>query len=413
MHTYLGPRSLIPILFFLLVLFVLGGCLQRETDIGTGAITGQPTEAFVIDSLTATAGTTFYPLFTNGVGTSLEVGQAQGLFAFFAIRFDLVADFPDSVRPDSMYIRFHLNLDRVWPDRGAGPLEVRVREIRKKWSELSFVPDSNVTMADRENWPVIDSVLIPTTADSFAYQVPETLWNRWLAGDTATWGLLFEPRNSGVVVQFRSAENIVTGFPEYPPKLVVKGTAWNGGETAGHDTTITRAATHDAYIALNTATLDSTRLYLSQGLDGRAALYFPMQRVTEDYSRAVARAELHLFADTLNPLVMHFPAQTVGFFTGELLSDVWQADPDTLASKQILGFEYTDFGAWNSTTTEYIFDVTRFAARWVALPDTNSGIEILTSEEQTYLAREVFHSPQSEDTNKRPKLYIWFTESTY
>ena len=67
---------------FLLLLLALVGCLQRETDIGSNAITGQPTETFVMDSLVGTLGATFFPLFTNGVGPSLEVGQARGYSPF-------------------------------------------------------------------------------------------------------------------------------------------------------------------------------------------------------------------------------------------------------------------------------------------------------------------------------------------
>ena len=38
-----------------------------------------------------------------------------------------------------------------------------MREIRKEWSEQEFVPDDHVTMADREGWPILDSLVIPTT----------------------------------------------------------------------------------------------------------------------------------------------------------------------------------------------------------------------------------------------------------
>ena len=150
---------------------------------------------------------------------------------------------------------------------------------------------------------------------------------RWLAGDSTTWGLLFEPRDSGVVVEFQQLRKRTSRtLPESPAEAGGEERPGIRARRAGHDTTITRPGharcLHRAEYKARWIRHGSYH----QGLDGRAALYFPMREVSQNYSRAVERAELHLFADTLDPLEIRYPDQNGAVCHRRIeRRDQWQA----------------------------------------------------------------------------------------
>ena len=98
---------------------------------------------------TATHGTDWRPPYTNGYGTSLEIGDAAGLFSFVAIRFEVTSGLPDSVIADSLVVRL-TNTYKVFPEFLPG-LQVRIREIPDSvaWKEGQLL--SSNRLARRRN----------------------------------------------------------------------------------------------------------------------------------------------------------------------------------------------------------------------------------------------------------------------
>jgi hypothetical protein len=163
---------------------------------------------------------------------------------------------------------------------------------------------------------------------------------------------------------------------------------------------------------LDTAPRRPERLFVTQGMPGRGALYFPLDSLSSQFMREVNRAELHLYADTLDPYAVTYSEQNLLFTHGFLTDTSWIAHPAARDSFH-LGYESSTVGTWDATSTEYVLDVSGAVADWVANPAHNGGLQIIASDETSFLARQVFYSPLANDTSKRPKLIIWYTESSY
>ena len=390
------------------LLLLFSGCAQRETDIGSGAITGQPSDTFLVTTAVATASADFHPRVTNGYGPSLEVGDTLGLYAFFAVQFNLPAGLPDSVQIDT--VRLRLRLNHVWPSSGVAGLRVRIREITVPWQEDSILVEM---LAVRDGFPPLDSLRISTADSLFYWDVPPVIYQRWLAGDSASTGLLFEPIESGAFLEFYSSEPRGTDAT-LPPVVQIRGTRWNQVDSVWQDTTLSSdlPAWEDAYVVLDTAPRRPERFFVTQGKPGRAALYFALDSLSSQFLREVNRAELHLYADTLDPYAVTYSGLNILFAHGFLTDTSWIAHPAERDSFH-LGYESGKVGTWDASNTEYVLDVSGAVADWVANPAHNGGLQIIASDETSFLARQVFYSHLAADTSKHPKLVIWYTESSY
>jgi len=391
------------------VFLLFSGCAQRETDIGSGAITGQPSDSFVVDTtVVATASADFHPRVTNGYGPSLEVGDALGLYAFFAVQFNLPAGLPDSVQLDT--VRLRLRLNHVWPASGVAGLRVRIREITVPWQEDSILVEM---LAGRESFPLLDSLRIGTADSLFYWDVPPLIWQRWLAGDSTSTGLLFEPIESGSFLEFYSAEPRGTDAT-LPPVVQIRGRRWNLVDSVWQDTTLSSDLTawEDAYGVLDTTPRRPERFFVTQGMPGRAALYFPLGSLSSQYRREVNRAELHLYADADTSDAVTYAGQNILFTHGFLNDTAWIAHATERDSFH-MGYESGTVGTWDATNTEYTLDVSGAVADWVANPAHNGGLQIIASDETSFLARQVFYSQMANDATKHPKLIIWYTETSY
>ena len=403
----MSRRSLIPLISLVLVL--LTGCAQRESDVGRSAITGNPTDRFAVTSAKATHSASWHPQFSNARGTILQIGNARHLYAFTVLRFEFGGGLLDSVRADTMYrvdtVSVRLYKAGVWPEGDSTAVEVRVREIQESWDENTLLQG---TLAGREGYPIIDSLRVSTAPNDtfFVMQIPAVLWTRWIQQDSTTYGLLIEPRESGELVQFYSNQELLISY--YPPQLHIAGV----NRHADTAFVSNRTATNDGYLVLDSTAKSPDRLYISRGLPGRAALYFPLDTLSHVFARSVNRAELHIFADTLDPAVLRYTSFTTTPLYGYLLDSSWISTPDSLLTTRILGRELSGRTSWDITTSEYTMDVTTAVASWVDNPRTNWGMQLLASDELGLLAREVFYAPSAADSTKQPKLYIWYTEPT-
>ncbi|HEY3294176.1 MAG TPA: hypothetical protein VGL38_01925 [bacterium] len=406
-------------LLSLISLLVLG-CAQRETDIGSNAITGTTENKFAILSGHPTHSTDWHPPFTNGYGTSLEIGDAKNLFAFTAIRFDATTGLPDSVRVDSMEIRLYRG--KVWPTTGFPGLQVRIREIPNSviWTQGTLIPGS---LPGRESYPILDSVLASATDTFLTIPIknPQEMWHKWHADSGK--GLVIEPRSDqpgghGGFIEFYSHEIPSGVHPEYAPALIIHGSARVNDSTFSPDTTVTAGALHDAYLVIDSTDINEPdahheHLLVTQGMAQRAALYFPLDTVVTNFSRAVSRAELHMFADTTSPLMIRYTGENVLLKHGFLNDTTWVAHPDSLQLNSELGPEASTNGTWDVTSSEFILDVTGAVATWISNPARNGGLQFFASDELNTLEREVFFGADAVDVNKRPKLYIWYTEISH
>ena len=121
---------------------------------------------------------------------------------------------------------------------------------------------------------------------------------------------------------------------------------------------------------------------------------------------------MHLYADTLDPAAVTYSGQNILFTPGFLNDTSWIAH-STESDSFHLGYESGTVGTWDASNTEYILDVSGAVADWVANPAHNGGLQVFASDETSFLARQVFYSPSANDPSKRPKLIIWYTESSY
>lgn len=417
------------IYLFPLVFLIISGCAQREADIGSNAIVGTPGNKFAILSGSATHGTDWHAPYTNGGGKSLEVGNAQNMYSFFAIRFNARAGLPDSVQVDTLRVR--LCRGKVWPGGALPGLQVTIREIPDSvsWTEGALVPGM---MAGREQYPVLDLTLVASATDSFftfTLANPQEIWHRWHT-DSTNHGMIIEPRagssgGMGGFIEFYSREGQVSDHPEYAPALFIHGRAWVSDSTFSPDTSVTTYATDDGFLVIDSTEINPVsrdqhrgHLLVTQGLPQRAALYFPVDTIVTTFSRSVNRAELHLFADTTSPLRMEYPEENMSVNHGFLTDSTWITHPDSLQLSRLPGPEAgaTGYGYWDITNSELVFDVTGAVAFWISNPARNGGMQIFSADELNNLAREAFYGADADSAtlyNKRPKLYIWYTEISH
>ena len=390
--------SVWPLLF--LSLWLVSGCAQRETDIGIDAVNNTGNDVFTEISGTAALGISWNPKVTTGLGSSLQVGEAADFYSFFALRFNPAAALPESVRVDSMVLKLMRN--RLWPEANAPDLQVRIREIKEQWTQDSLLAGA---LPGRLSYPILDSLLIPVSQTNFSYTVPESLWTHWVANDSSTWGLLFEPKSIGTLLDFYSG-NVTSD--SLRASLEIYGVQWRDTNDVWTDTTlfVRQSPQHDAFLATDSSADDSSRLVLSQGFPQRAALYFPLDSVTSVFHRSVAHAELYLFADTLHPANMLYSSVGLAYKEGTMLGSTWMTIPDS-AKGNLVATASTTF----STLTMIKFDVSWIVSGWAANPVSNTGFQVLTSEESGHLTRQVFYnSDPSVPDSLRPRLKLWLTE---
>jgi hypothetical protein len=395
------------ILFFLFV----SGCAQRESSVGAKAVVGQPTDSFVVISGTATLGGNWKPNFTNGRTYLTEIGAARGISAFTALRVDTRTGIPDSLRIDSLTL--HYSKSRVWTEPSISAVLFRIREIPDSviWSDDALLPGLFPT---QDSYPIVDSLLVNVSSGStdtvlnWSVPQPQAAWNRWHTDSTGG-GYLIEPITPGAIVEFYTRDD-----PSFTPKVLVHGAAYLPSDSAWHDTTLIALIGGDGYLVLDSAARRPERLFVSQGFAERMAIYFPVDSLLRDFSRSVNRAELTLYADTLDPADLRDPFQNIIIKHGQILTSAWFHNPDTLKVTGTLGQEFTMTGRADSTSTVFVMDVTPIVDSWISNPSANHGIQVFSAQALGgYIAREVFHSPLSEDPNKKPKLTIWFTEQSY
>ncbi len=380
--------------------WLISGCAQRETDIGIDAVNNTGKDVFTEISGTATLGVKWNPNVTNGRGLSLQVGEAADFYAFFAMQFNPAAALPESVRVDSMVLK--LTRNRLWPETNAPDLQVRIREIEEHWTQDSLLAGA---LPGRLGYPILDSLLIPASEINFSYTVPESLWAQWVARDSSTWGLLFEPKSIGTLLDFYSGNVVADSLRAV---LEIHGVQWRQTDSAWTDTTlfVRQSPEHDAFLATSSAVCDSSRLCLSQGFPQRAALYFPLDSVTSVFHRSVAHAELYLYADTLHAANMLYSSVGLAYKEGTIMGSAWMTNPDS-AKGNLVATASTTF----NTLTMIKFDVSWIVSGWVSNPVSNTGFQVLTSEENGHLTRQVFYnSHPSVPDSLRPRLKLWLTE---
>jgi hypothetical protein len=248
------------------------------------------------------------------------------------------------------------------------------------------------------------------TLFAFVLRNPAAQWQRWRSG-TDTSGFLIEPRFTGGFVELYSRG----AAHDYDfPVLYIHGRTLRVSDSTWVDSTFTVDPAADGYLALDSRTIGTNRFMVTQGHATRAALYFPIDSLTQDFQRTVTRAELHLFADTNHPYVIRRIGQTNQLNHGVLNDPVWLTQPDSLLSSRLLGYEsgVSGYGHW-ATDDELVMDVSGAVAYWVANPSQNGGLQLLSVDELgSMISCEVFYSAQSEIPSKKPRLYIWYTDTS-
>ncbi|MCL4304372.1 hypothetical protein KJZ99_00470 [bacterium] len=385
-------------------LFLLGvfGCAQRESDVGTGAIPLRPEGQEGQSTIVATRSAEWDLDLSPGRGSTLQIGEAESFRVVSALRFQPRDVLPDSFELDTARIR--LRVDRIYPGRGSSPdLRMLIKQVTQPWDEDSLVQG---VFADRSNYPVIDTILVPTgvdAADSLYWYLPDSVWESWLVEDSMNFGILFEAANPGVIVGFQSAEGAVA----FRTFLEIIGREFStDSASAPSSWADTLYAIDDGYVAEDLSEPLPGRLRISQGAYRRALLYFPLDSVVSNPLRTVVRGRLHFFADLDVPGSLLYSGSNFLYKDASLTDTLWFADPDS-ARQNFVAISSSSFGSDNVQIT---FELTNVLASVVGNPTSYGGFSVQATLESDVVSRQYFHAHDSEIDSLRPRLEIWWVE---
>jgi hypothetical protein len=417
------------IVVFSLVLLA-SGCAQRDSGVGLNALTGIPDQDFITISGTATASAQWIPDLSNGRGNSLQIGNVKSFTAMSAMRWQPIEALPDSYLID--HVEFHFSTARIWPDNPdilppVPDLRVVIREITEDWDETELTPGA---LADYENFPVIDSILIESVADdSFSYELPEEIWRKWIAEEIAdleddsvstitSFGLLFQPINEGVMVELRSSEGGASSNDESSftaPVMRIYGTQWALEDTiwTSSDMLELQKAVHDGYLTMDSSVTAPGHFRVCSGYPQRALLYFPLDTLEAYTDRIITRAELRIFGDSTDQDNFYYNQSTlgfqngVGFRSGSIKTNDWVSSPDSIETLELryIGTENSYF-----IGDRVDIEVSGIVAGWIANPGTNGGLQLQSGGESQYLTRISFYNHETTDSTKLPQLVIWYAK---
>lgn len=378
------------------------GCAQRETDIGSGVIPLEPSGHEGQTIITATRSVEWDRDLSTGRGSTLQIGETQEFRVVSAVRFE-----PNDILPDSFTLdtaRVRLRVDRIYPGRGNSPdLRMLIKQITEPWDEDSL---EEGVFANRASYPVIDTLLIPTSTSAeerIYWYVPDSVWQDWLVDDTSNFGVLFEAVNPGVIVGFQTAE----GADSFSVQLEIDGTEFpEDSNFAAAAWTDTLYAEDDGYIAEDLSEPQAGRLRVSQGSYRRALLYFPLDSIAVNPLRTVVKAWIHFYADLNAPHSLVYTGSNFLYKDASIVDTSWFAEVDS--AKQ--NFIATTSSTFGSDNVEIKFEVTNSLAGMVGDPATNGGYSIQATLESDVVSRQFFHAHDSEVDSLRPRLEIWWVE---
>jgi len=386
---------------------LLAGCSQRESDTGAAAIPVSPAGTEGKTVIAATRSAEWDLNLSAGRGSTLQIGETADFKVVSAIRFQPNDILPDSVIVDTARIRFRV--DQVYPGRGNAPdLRMLIKQITEPWDEDSL---RESTLPNRANYPVIDTLLLPTNEivpDSVLptavyWEVPDSIFEDWLLDDSLNYGILLEAENPDVIVGIQSVE----GATNYSVQLEMTGTEFpEDSNFAAVDWADTLLAIDDGYMASDSSDSLAHRLRISQGVYRRALLYFPLDSVTANPLRTVVRAWVHLYADLGAPNSLTYTGSNILYKDASLTDTTWFANPDSA----IQSFIAVSSTAYESDNVELAFEVTNTLAGMVGNPDLNGGYSAQAALENDVLTRQFFHGHDSEVDSLRPRLEIWWVE---
>jgi hypothetical protein len=386
--------------FFLLSLFawlVFVGCTQRETSIGSDAA-GPPSEAeFDQVAVACTQDTVWHPKISNGLGLSLQWGDAGNFHAVCLLRFLPSSVLPDSFRLDSN--RLVLRGAATLPEGTFPPGLATIWLITDPWSEDTVRLDN---LPGYETFPLLENLPMSAEAtDSFEVHLPDSLVEQWASDDTLNWGIWIEPQDTAEFLrEFYSGEWGIG----YAPALFLYGAQYDTNdegqwEESGLDTFV--SPEDDAYLVWDRQLPIDGRMMLTQGLSQRFLLYFSLESVFPDYGVSVVHAEFSLWADNVTDA--NFGSVSL-FKHGTLKTDSWRRDLDSTETDQV-SIASSPFDADNEVV---VFDVTSVVSHWIQNPGTNTGFFVAASGETQALGRRVFYNRFAEDTTSVPELRIWY-----
>jgi len=381
----------------LLVWLAFIGCTQRETSIGADAA-GPPSEAqFDTVAVACTQDTVWHPKVSNGLGLSLQWGDAGNFHAVCLLRFLPASVLPDSFRVDSNRLR--LRGTATLPEGTFAPGLATIWLITDAWSEDTVRVDN---MPGYEALPLMENLPMNAEAtDSFDVHLPDTLVERWAAGDTMNWGIWIEPQDTAEFLrEFYSGESGIG----LAPALFLYGAQYDTNDEGQWEESVLDTFVgpeDDAYLAWDRQPPLDGRMMLTQGLSQRLLLYFPVESVLPDYGVSVVHAEFSIWADNLTDA--NFGSVSL-FKNGTLKTDAWRRDLDSTQTDQISIASYP----FDANNEKVVFDVTAVVSDWVQNPETNTGLFVAASGEAQALGRRVFYNRLAQDITVVPELRIWY-----
>lgn len=415
--------AIIPIIALIIAVFLLTGCEQKDSAVGSDLAPGLNDifpEEVILDPV---ASAFYYELATTGDSDFLYVGRGQGYEAYSLIRFNPYTAVPDSYLVDSITVSLYL--DSVIVPDAVDPMLIEVIPVNyvQTWAEIGVTWDD----IDAAQLPEpVASVEIPagSSVETEYSFIPygsdsskrDSLIRAWEEASSGTKTLHY---NNGLIlksdkttdhmVRFRSSEHDSTAQrPALEMFITVIDTT---GETdSTYADTVLLNAISDAFIVQDSAVLDSTFLYLGNAVAYRNILRFDVDSlisydILPSYGLGVHRAQVTLHADTTSEFNF---GQITGTFTFEMSDLSWQEDPLT-APYEFGTFQSPVF--YDEETATLTLNLTDMVYDWIRYPGTNQGFVIRTSAPLADIARTVFYGIDAPDS-LRPRMSIIYLENS-
>ncbi len=408
-----------------LSLLLLGGCAEHDGKVGKGimdpSLEGEVFETTLYPSDFQTPASAYYGTQINtGQSLNLYVGEYKGVRARFLMKFNDFLVLPDSFSLNSAEIS--VTSGEVFADTANLPsnsLDVSVHNIddilpSADWHESSVTWDS---LIDWEQ-TAIAQFSLPADLDTHthSFDIDIATVTGWIYADSLSpnMGLLFDYSGEpDFMRQFYSSENPPQDSVLKPQMELVfvpfeQDTADTSVWIEGESDTVKVYATNDVYVALDSAALDESYLYIGRTITYRTLFRFSPAELTVDslplfpqFGAYINLAEFIVFIDSENPLYLGEKISSVA--TARMEDTTWFEDPANASyDPQYYGLPTSVSGDSLALNVTYLF------SQWVEHPEENFGFAVRFANEGNEMARVPIWNPAPDDTIsvKRPYFHV-------
>ena len=408
-------KRLAPVVVFLYIVIMFGGCSENDGNIGSGindpGFSGTVTDTLLYPAMLDT----FYSeQYNSGQSLNLYIGEYSGFKTRFLLKFTYFTSLPDSFRIDSAFMnltsyKVFADTTLTYPDFTASVYEITEMLPENEWYESSVTWDSLVAWEAMSVHDFAVSSAIDT--ETVAFQIDTSIINQWIYADSTNPNMGFLVDYSGdvqFIKSFFSSENADTSLK---PNILLYITPFDStsGDTAWIEQEPDSAniyATNDVYVGIDTVDLDYDRLYLGRTQAHRALYLVDFSALFPSFGTYINKMEFVIFLDTTHSLYLG-DMTTISPY--RMSSDSW------LSNTSDAEFDYISASSSAITADSVVLNISSFvntytANNWLENPDQNYGFMIKFTVESGAIARLPIYTSESANVTKRPYLHVIYSE---